>query len=70
MQTCIPNQREPELDAYHLSGLEVLDTELATFNDALTRKHCSLKRALTEPKLFSRIGNTYFRRSLHSARRP
>ena len=37
MQTCIPNQREPELDAYHLSGLEVLDTELSTLTEQVRR---------------------------------
>jgi formamidopyrimidine-DNA glycosylase len=40
-------------------GLEVLDADLATFSDALTAGNHTLKRALTDPRTFSGIGNAY-----------
>jgi len=38
-------------------GLEVLDIDLATFGEALQRGNHTLKRALTDPHIFSGIGN-------------
>ena len=49
-------------------GLEVLETDLAAFRDALTRENHTLKRALTDPHLFSGIGNAYSDEILHAAR--
>lgn len=40
-------------------GLEVLDTDLARFAAALTSANHTLKRALSDPRLFSGIGNAY-----------
>ncbi len=40
-------------------GLEVLDTDLETFTAALTAENHTLKRALTDPRTFSGIGNAY-----------
>jgi formamidopyrimidine-DNA glycosylase len=40
-------------------GLEVLDTDFASFTAALTSANHTLKRALTDPRLFSGIGNAY-----------
>jgi formamidopyrimidine-DNA glycosylase len=40
-------------------GLEVLDTDLKTFASTLTAENHTLKRALTDPRLFAGIGNAY-----------
>jgi formamidopyrimidine-DNA glycosylase len=49
-------------------GLEVLAADLATFAEALRRDNHTLKRALTDPHLFSGIGNAYSDEILHAAR--
>jgi formamidopyrimidine-DNA glycosylase len=49
-------------------GLEVLDADLAAFRAALQRENHTLKRTLTDPRLFSGIGNTYSDEILHRAR--
>jgi formamidopyrimidine-DNA glycosylase len=49
-------------------GLEVLNTDLATFQAALQRENHTLKRALTDPHLFSGIGNAYSDEILHAAK--
>ena len=49
-------------------GLEALDADFARFNDALRRENHTLKRALTSPRLFSGIGNSYSDEILHRAR--
>lgn len=49
-------------------GLEVLEADLAAFTEALTRENHTLKRALTDPRLFSGIGNTFSDEILHRAR--
>ena len=49
-------------------GLEVLDTPLSSFAETLRRGNHTLKRALTDPHLFSGIGNAYSDEILHAAR--
>ena len=49
-------------------GLEVMDADLDTFVTALRRVNHTLKRALTDPHLFSGIGNAYSDEILHAAR--
>src|SRR5207247_7165306 len=49
-------------------GLELLETDEATFRAALIRENHTLKRALTDPRLFSGIGNAYSDEILHRAR--
>lgn len=49
-------------------GLEVLETDLVSFRAALSRENHTLKRALTDPRLFSGIGNAYSDEILHRAR--
>lgn len=49
-------------------GLEVLETDLPAFRDVLQRENHTLKRALTDPHLFSGIGNAYSDEILHAAR--
>ena len=49
-------------------GLEVLGSSPADFRAALTLESHTLKRALTDPRLFSGIGNAYSDEILHAAR--
>jgi formamidopyrimidine-DNA glycosylase len=49
-------------------GLEVLGSTQADFRQALTLENRTLKRALTDPRLFSGIGNAYSDEILHAAR--
>ena len=57
-----------ELAAHDPGGLEVLEADLAAFRAALLRESHTLKRALTDPTLFSGIGNAYSDEILHRAR--
>jgi len=47
------------LAALDPGGLEVLDSDLQRFTEALTKSNHTLKRALTDPRIFSGIGNAY-----------
>jgi formamidopyrimidine-DNA glycosylase len=49
-------------------GIEPFDATLEEFNAALTRENHTVKRALTDPHLFSGIGNAYSDEILHAAR--
>ncbi|MCH7714636.1 MAG: formamidopyrimidine-DNA glycosylase [Gemmatimonadetes bacterium] len=49
-------------------GIEVVGCALEAFREALTRENHTLKRALTDPRLFSGIGNAYSDEILHAAR--
>ena len=48
-------------------GLEIFDADLASFRAALTRENHTLKRVLTDPHVFSGIGNAYSDEILHRA---
>ena len=61
-------QGAEDLAHHDPGGLEVLDSSLPLFADALRRGNHTLKRALTDPHLFSGIGNAYSDEILHSAR--
>ena len=56
------------LAAHDPGGLEVLTADLATFSERLLRQNHTLKRALTDPRIFSGIGNAYSDEILHAAR--
>jgi formamidopyrimidine-DNA glycosylase len=49
-------------------GLEIFDATLEQFSEKLTRENHTLKRVLTDPHLFSGIGNAYSDEILHRAR--
>lgn len=49
-------------------GLEVMEIDLPAFAQALMRDNHTLKRALTDPHIFSGIGNAYSDEILHAAR--
>ena len=61
-------QGEGALAQIDPGGLEVLDSDLETFARALTHDNHTLKRALTDPRTFSGIGNSYSDEILHRAR--
>ena len=61
-------QGEAMLAQHDPGGLEVMDADLATFAETLQRGNHTVKRALTDPHLFSGIGNAYSDEILHSAR--
>jgi formamidopyrimidine-DNA glycosylase len=49
----------PGLAEHDRGGLEVLEAPLEAFRDVLQAHNHTLKRALTDPRLFSGIGNAY-----------
>jgi formamidopyrimidine-DNA glycosylase len=57
-----------QLAKHQPGGLEVLDADLDAFRAALRRENHTLKRSLTDPRLFSGIGNAYSDEILHRAR--
>ena len=59
---------EDALTQFDRGGLEVLDTDLAAFTERLRSENHTLKRSLTDPRLFSGIGNSYSDEILHRAR--
>jgi formamidopyrimidine-DNA glycosylase len=59
---------ERGLEEHDPGGLEVLDCDLGSFAAALTRESHTLKRALTDPRLLSGIGNAYSDEILHRAK--
>jgi formamidopyrimidine-DNA glycosylase len=61
-------QGEEALAQFHAGGLEPLECDLGGFAQRLTRENHTLKRALTDPRLFSGIGNAYSDEILHRAR--
>ena len=59
---------EDGVKALDPGGVEVLDIDLQTFRGLLTRERHTLKRTLTDPHLFSGIGNAYSDEILHRAK--
>ena len=56
------------LAAFDAGGLDVLSVSEEIFRERLLRENHTLKRALTDPRLFSGIGNAYSDEILHRAR--
>ena len=59
---------EDALEVHNPGGLEILDATENAFRTALLKENHTLKRALTDPRLFSGIGNAYSDEILHRAR--
>ncbi len=59
---------EAALDALHVAGMEVLEADLPSFSRRLKEHNHTLKRALTNPHIFSGIGNAYSDEILHRAK--
>ena len=58
---------EAQLAAFDPGGIEPLEIDQAAFVRALTEERHTLKRALTDPHIFSGIGNAYSDEILHRA---
>jgi len=58
---------EEGLRAMDPGGIDVLGSDLEAFKAALTAENRTLKRALTDPRLLSGIGNAYSDEILHAA---
>lgn len=61
-------QGEAALADHDRGGIEVLDVDAAAFRAALRRENHTLKRALTDPRILSGIGNAYSDEILHAAK--
>jgi formamidopyrimidine-DNA glycosylase len=59
---------EAALAEHDPGGIEPLDADLAAFRAALTGESHTLKRALTDPRILSGVGNAYADEILHRAR--
>ena len=59
---------EQSLEQFERGGLEVMESDLAEFTERLIRENHTLKRSLTDPRLFSGIGNAYSDEILHRAK--
>ena len=59
---------EPGLRAHDPGGIDVFAASAGDFGAALTRENHTLKRSLTDPHLFSGIGNAYSDEILHAAK--
>ncbi len=58
---------EAELEAMDPGGINVFSIDLNAFRQALTVENRTLKRALTDPRILSGIGNAYSDEILHAA---
>jgi formamidopyrimidine-DNA glycosylase len=58
---------EDELKTVDPGGIDVFSSDLAAFREALTAENRTLKRALTDPRIVSGIGNAYSDEILHAA---
>jgi formamidopyrimidine-DNA glycosylase len=61
-------QGRAALEALDRGGLEVMGSSIKEFSETLTKRNHTLKRALTDPTLFSGIGNSYSDEILHAAK--
>jgi formamidopyrimidine-DNA glycosylase len=59
---------ETALEAADPGGIDVFACDLAGFRAAMTAENRTLKRALTDPRILSGIGNAYSDEILHAAR--
>jgi formamidopyrimidine-DNA glycosylase len=60
-------QGDAALEAMNPGGIEVFESSLEEFRKALTAENRTLKRALTDPRILSGIGNAYSDEILHAA---
>lgn len=58
---------EEGLSSVDPGGMEIFESDLGSFREALTFENRTLKRALTDPRLVSGIGNAYSDEILHAA---
>jgi formamidopyrimidine-DNA glycosylase len=60
-------RNEEGLRSVDPGGVEIFETDLAGFRAALTAENRTLKRALTDPRLISGVGNAYSDEILHAS---
>src|ERR1700734_532036 len=60
-------QGEENLLSFDAGGIDIFSSDLETFRATLTAENHTLKRALTDPRLLSGIGNAYSDEILHAA---
>ena len=58
---------EENLGSFDAGGIDVFNADVKVFRDTLTAENHTLKRALTDPRLLSGIGNAYSDEILHAA---
>jgi formamidopyrimidine-DNA glycosylase len=58
---------EESLHSFDAGGIEIFSSDLGAFRQALTTENRTLKRALTDPRMVSGIGNAYSDEILHAA---
>jgi formamidopyrimidine-DNA glycosylase len=58
---------EENLQSFDAGGIDVFSTDVDSFRKVLTAENHTLKRALTDPRLLSGIGNAYSDEILHAA---
>src|SRR5580700_11508409 len=58
---------EAGLQSMDPGGIDIFSSNLGSFRDALTAENRTLKRALTDPRILSGIGNAYSDEILHAA---
>ena len=58
---------EDNLRSFDAGGIDIFSADLSSFRAALTAENHTLKRALTDPRLLSGIGNAYSDEILHAA---
>ena len=61
-------QGEDALASFDPGGIDVMTSDTASFAEALQKESHTLKRTLTDPRIFSGIGNAYSDEILHRAR--
>jgi formamidopyrimidine-DNA glycosylase len=59
---------EANLNSFDAGGIDVFESDLDSFRAVLSAENHTLKRALTDPRLLSGIGNAYSDEILHAAR--
>jgi formamidopyrimidine-DNA glycosylase len=59
--------RTEDLDAFDPGGIDIFSADLDSFRSALRAENRTLKRALTDPRIVSGIGNAYSDEILHAA---
>src|SRR5271165_2285919 len=59
---------EERLRSVDPGGIDIFASDLSSFRDALSAENRTLKRALTDPRIISGIGNAYSDEILHAAR--
>lgn len=61
-------QGDRSLDQFHKGGIEVLESDDSAFIRAMRAENHTVKRALTDPRIISGVGNTFSDEILHATR--